>query len=400
MNALGLGLAGLSLLIWLVLLLGWGQFWRADQRLDEAGSVATAPDDGPWPSIGAIVPARNEADTIPTTLKSLLQQNYPGEFAVTLTDDCSTDGTGDLARQAAAELHKSSQLEVISGQPLPPGWSGKLWALEQGIRQAGTRAVRPDYFLLTDADIVHAPGNLARLARKAEGEDLDLVSLMVRLRCESFWERALIPAFIFFFQKLYPFRWANSPQNRLAAAAGGCILLRREALERIGGIAAIQHALIDDCALAAKVKAGGKIWLGLSEATYSLRPYESLGSIWDMVARTAYTQLNYSPLLLAGTLLGMVLTYLVGPISAIWGLASGQGAIATVGALIWGAIALAYWPTVKLYRQSPLWTVALPAIAAIYTLATVDSAWRHWRGKGGAWKGRVYQTAGEASLDR
>jgi len=388
MNSLALGLAGLSLFIWIFLLLGWGQFWRADQRL--VGRDEKTPSDSSLPSVCAVIPARNEADMIPTTLRSLLQQDYAGEFSAILTDDCSTDGTGDLAKQIAAEEGMSEQFEVLSGQPLPAGWSGKLWAMEQGIRHALARPTPPDYFLLTDADIVHAPENLRQLAFKGGNEDLDLVSLMVRLRCESFWEQALIPAFIFFFQKLYPFRWANSPQRKMAAAAGGCILIRRKALERIGGIGAIREALIDDCALAAKVKAGGKIWLGLSETTYSLRPYDSLESIWNMVARTAYTQLHYSPLLLAGTLLGMVLTYLVAPIGTIAGLLTGNLAIAGLCALTWGLMALSYWPTVRLYRQSPLWTVVLPAIASIYTVATFDSAWRHWQGKGGAWKGRTY----------
>ena len=392
MNAVVWGVAGLSLFIWIFLLLGWGQFWRADQRLAEDND-ADAPREGSWPSVCAVIPARDEADMIPTTLRSLLQQDYPGEFSAILTDDCSTDGTGDLAKQIAAKAGKAAQFEVLAGQPLPAGWSGKLWAMEQGIRQAMARPEPPAYFLLTDADIVHAPGNLQQLARKGGNEDLDLVSLMVRLRCESFWERALIPAFIFFFQKLYPFRWANSPRRKMAAAAGGCILIRREALQRIGGIDAIREALIDDCALAAKVKAGGKIWLGLSDATYSLRPYDSLESIWNMVARTAYTQLHYSPLLLAGTLLGMVLTYLVAPIGTIAGLLTGHWEIAGLCALTWGLIALSYWPTVRLYRQSPLWTVGLPAIASIYTLATFDSAWRHWRGQGGAWKGRTYSAA-------
>lgn len=383
MTAIELSLAGLSLCIWIWLLCARGQFWRADRRLLPADNGTDA---SHWPSICAVIPARDEAAVLPATLRSLLQQDYPGDFTAILVDDCSTDGTGEIA----AQWQQSGALEVLPGQPLPAGWSGKLWAIEQGIRQAAARPEPPEYFLLTDADIVHAPGNLRQLAHKSTADDLDLVSLMVRLRCESFWERALIPAFIFFFQKLYPFRWANSPRHRLAAAAGGCILIRRAALERIGGIQAIQHALIDDCALAAKVKAGGNIWLGLSESTYSLRPYESLQSIWDMVARTAYTQLNYSPLLLAGTLLGMGLTYWVAPVGTAIGLLSGNGALAAIAALTWGAMALAYWPTVQLYRQSPLWTLALPAIATIYTLATLDSAWRHWQGKGGAWKGRTY----------
>ncbi|MBD6616753.1 glycosyltransferase [Komarekiella sp. 'clone 1'] len=412
MAAIVLGLILLSLTIWLGLLSFWGQFWRADQQLEVETLDTTSLES--LPVVCAIMPARNEADLIATTLRSLLLQDYPGSLNVFLVDDRSTDRTANFAEGVAYALNKPQQLHIISGESLPPGWSGKLWAIEQGIQKVETVDVtslqKPDYFLLTDADIEHDVGNLRRLVAKAVQEDLDLVSVMVRLRCEGFWEKLLIPAFVFFFQKLYPFRWVNSPNNPTAAAAGGCILIRREALEQIGGIQAIRQTLIDDCALARAVKergrqnnssspAPGRIWLGLSTLTHSLRPYPTLGTIWDMVARTAYTQLDYSPLLLLGTLLGMTLIYLVAPVGVILGLIWGNWAMsddkthcvyAFTGLLTWLLMTLAYLPTIRFYK-CPLWLAfCLPAIAFLYTLMTLDSALRHWQGRGGAWKGRVY----------
>lgn len=371
----------------------WGQFWRADQRLDAEDSSAATP----LPAIAAVIPARNEADVLPTSLRSLLVQDYPGSFQIVLVDDQSTDGTGEVAQQTAADLNQTDRLTVIQGDPLPAGWTGKLWAMEQGVRHAQTLLPLPDYYLLTDADIEHDRANLRQLVAKAQQADLDLASLMVRLRCESFWEKLLIPAFVFFFQKLYPFPLVNNPRSRVAAAAGGCILIRRSALEQIGGIGILRQALIDDCSLAQAVKAQGKtaqtsgrIWLGLTQSTYSLRPYPSLKSIWDMVARTAYTQLNYSPLLLVGTLVGMALVYLVAPIAVFAGLLTANAPLAIVGLATWLLMAIAYFPTVRLYRCSPIYALGLPAIALLYTLMTLDSAVRHWRGQGGAWKGRTY----------
>lgn len=310
-----------------------------------------------------------------------------------MVDDRSTDGTADFAQGVAYALNKADQFHIISGKSLPPGWSGKLWAVEQGIQIATEFA--PDYFLLTDADIEHDSGSLRRLVAKAEQEDLDLVSVMVRLRCESFWEQILIPAFVFFFQKLYPFRWVNNPKNSTAAAAGGSILISKTALEKIGGIATIRQALIDDCALAKAVKGNqqwrqGRIWLGLSALTESLRPYPDLDTVWQMVARTAYTQLNYSPLLLAGTVLAMTLIYLIPPLATILGAVTLNWAIALLGLAAWFLMSFAYYPTIRFYK-CPAWLACcLPAIAFLYTLMTIDSAIRHWQGRGGAWKGRVY----------
>ena len=448
---IGLGLTVLSWLIWIGLIGFWGQFWRADQRLEDRdggleikGQAQASP---PPPSVCAIIPARNEADLLPTTVRSLLLQTYPGQFSIILVDDQSTDGTGEAAQQVAERIGQSARLTVISGQPLPAGWTGKLWAMDQGIRQAQQRPSPPDYFLFTDADIEHSPANLQQLVTKAEQDHLDLVSLMVLLRCQSCWEKLLIPAFVFFFQLLYPFPWVNDPAKKTAAAAGGCILIRRQALERVGGLQVVRQALIDDCSLAAAVKSSGgdggdggdggedletqhvasgtmrhkagekkiqnpkskiqnpkskiqnpsfstpptgKIWLGLTQSTRSLRSYPSLQIIWDMVARTAYTQLGYSPLLLLGTVLGILLVYLAAPAATVWGVVSSNWGLAIAGLAGWLLMAWAYWPTLRLYRCSPLLAFCLPAIAFLYTLMTLDSALRYWRGQGGAWKGRVY----------
>ncbi|MHC5737741.1 glycosyltransferase [Nostoc sp.] len=417
MDVIVLGLMLLSLTIWLGLLCFWGQFWRTDQQLEVTETQLKS-----LPVVCVVVPARNEAELIPTSLRSLLLQDYPGSFNVFLVDDRSTDRTANFAEGVAHAVGKPQQLHIISGESLPSGWSGKLWAVEQGIKSASNFA--PDYFLLTDADIEHDSSNLRRLVAKAVQEDLDLVSVMVRLRCKSFWEKLLIPAFVFFFQKLYPFHWVNNPNNPTAAAAGGSILIAREALERIGGIQVIRQALIDDCALAQAVKRGtggwglgtrdwglgareefsqspvpnpqypipsqGRIWLGLSSLTRSLRPYDSLATIWDMVARTAYTQLNYSPLLLLGTLLGMPLIYLAPPVCMILGAVWSNWAIALTGLFGWLLMTFAYYPTIRFYKCSVWFAFSLPAIAFLYTLMTLDSALRHWQGRGGAWKGRVY----------
>jgi len=419
MSSTILGLTILSFVIWVGLLTVWGNFWRADQRLGESeGSQDAREENLPsnFPSVCAVIPARNEADMLPMTLRSLLSQDYLGPFSIILVDDHSTDGTAQVARQTAQALNRADQLDVLSAEPLPKGWTGKLWALEQGTRYGQQRTTpAPDYFLLTDADIQHDPSNLRQLIAKAEAEKLDLTSLMVLLRCQSFWERFLIPAFVFFFQKLYPFPLVNDPRRKMAAAAGGCILIRRPALNDIGGIAVVRDALIDDCSLAHAVKSKGqtgqntpteinspdpsspetsaltgRIWLGLTNKTKSLRPYPQLDTIWTMVARTAYTQLHYSPLLLVGALLGMVLVYWVAPIALIWGLVTGTWAVAGIAVLIWVLMAIAYCPTVKLYGISLVWSFSLPAIAFLYMLMTMDSALRHWQGRGGAWKGRVY----------
>jgi len=431
MDHVELGITVTSLAIWVGLLSWRGQFWQADQQLEVQAMELES-----WPSVCAVIPARNEAPLLPTTLRSLLQQDYPGALSVILVEDQSTDNTASVAREVAQAANKSWQLEILAGEPLPPGWSGKLWALEQGVRQAQKLTPSPDYLLFTDADIEHDGANLRRLVAKAESENLALVSLMVLLRCQSFWEHLLIPAFVFYFQKLYPFRWVNNPTNPTAAAAGGCILIRRQALNSIGGIEVIRQTLIDDCALALAVKSisisipnrdlyrmtiptidkvthslpadvfhssenrhnrqsehpdAGRIWLGLSSLTRSLRAYPSLASIWEMVARTAFTQLNYSPWLLLGTLFGMTFIYLVPPVGAIFGIFTGNWLVAIAGLAGWLLMAWAYLPTLRFYGCTPLFAFCLPVISLLYTLMTLDSAWRHWQGRGGAWKGRVYQ---------
>lgn len=373
-----------SLLAWIWLLSMRGGFWRADQRLtgDEVEEKTS------WPSVAVIVPARDEAETIGATVQSLLLQDYPELLTVIVIDDNSDDGT---ASRAIAAANGDRRFHLLPGRPLPMGWTGKLWAVAQGVELVATAMPTAEFLLLTDADIVHDESNLRRLVRKAAEANLDLASLMVRLRCESFWEKLLIPAFVFFFQKLFPFAWVNSPDRRTAAAAGGCMLVRRTALEAAGGIAAVRDRLIDDCALAAALKRRGAIWLGLATRTTSLRRYDRLSGIARMVARTAFEQLDNSPVLLAGTLAGMVLLYAVPPAAFFAGVLAGNPWVATLGGLGWAIMAFAYGPTVRLYRLSPLWAGALPLAAILYTAFTFESARQTWKGKGGAWKGRSYR---------
>jgi len=404
---------GLSLAIWLGLWLGRGQFWKTDPQLERwaeqnatAGKNSQPLEPEQWPAVGVVIPARNEADLLPQTLRSHLQQDYPGNLTIVLVNDQSTDGTAQVAQQVAQSLGKSKQLQIVEADPLPSGWTGKLWAMEQGIRQIQSLDPLPEYVLFTDADIEHPTTTLRQLVIKAERENLSLASLMVRLRCVTFWEHILIPAFVFFFQKLYPFTWVNDPHKPVAAAAGGCILIRRNVLEEIGGLQVIRQTLIDDCALAKAVKCKvaaqaetdnsphpgtRRIWLGLSDSTHSLRPYPTLASIWNMVARTAFTQLEYSPVLLLVTLAAMTLIYLVPPIGAILGTIAGRWDIAAIGTLTWLLMSRLYWPMVRFYRCSSVLALCLPAIALLYTLMTADSALRHWQGRGGAWKGRTYE---------
>lgn len=380
----------IALIIWIYLILGRGKFWQATEKI---------PDDFPeitdFPSVCVIIPARNEAEVLPQTLPSILTQEYPEEsLKIILVDDSSTDETPSIAATTALNLGKNHLLQIISTPKLPPKWSGKLWAIHQGILHSQTFTNPPNYYLFTDADIQHHPQNLRQLISKAEIEDLELTSLMVLLKCENFWEKLLIPAFVFFFQKLYPFPRVNNPKKPTAAAAGGCILIAQETLTRIGGIERVSQALIDDCTLAEAVKSSSpytRIWLGLTEKTKSLRDYPSLESIWDMVARTAYTQLNYSPVLLVGVVLAMGLIYLVSPISLGLGLLMGNWLISSLSFAVYLLMVIAFIPTLKLYNCSPLWGLLLPIIGLLYTLMTIDSAFRHWQGKGGAWKGRVYR---------
>jgi hopene-associated glycosyltransferase HpnB len=376
-------LSCLSLLIWCVLLFFRGGFWRARP----AAPIATAPRDA-WPAVAAVVPARNEADVIAQAVGTLLAQEYPGPFHVIVVDDHSTDGTADAARAAALQLQCSDRLTVLTAKPLPPGWSGKVWAQSQGIEAVRTLGLPADFLLLTDADIGHPTDAVTQLVARADAEKRDLVSLMVRLRCDSLWEKALIPAFVFFFAKLYPFSWVNNPRNKTAAAAGGCMLVRRTALEEAGGIESIRAELIDDCSLAARIKHRGEgrhpIRLDVAARSVSLRPYDNSGEIWNMIARTAFTQLRYSGWLLAGTLAGMTIIYLIPPIAALL-----LGPLDWPAWLAWAAMCCAYAPMLRYYGRSPLWAPFLPLVALFYVGATFASAVRYWRGKGGQWKARV-----------
>jgi hopene-associated glycosyltransferase HpnB len=298
--------------------------------------------------------------------------------------DHSSNRTAALVQKAGT----SDRVKVIQAGLLPTGWTGKLWAISEGLREA--QPSNPDYFLLTDADIVHAPDNVRTLVARAEAEGLDLASLMVRLRCCSIAERALIPAFVYFFFQLYPPRWIRSPGHRTAGAAGGCILIRQAALRRIGGIEAIRSEVIDDCALARRVKqSGGKIWLGLADTTYSIREYRTFGEIFRMISRTAFNQLRHSAFLLLATLLGLTIVYLLPPLLVL----SGDSIAAACGLAAWMLMTITYIPMLRFYRQPLIWAVLLPSIALFYMAATIDSAVRYWTGSGGVWKGRV-QDAG------
>jgi hopene-associated glycosyltransferase HpnB len=378
MFATAIGVVALG--IWLYLLLARGGFWLARERDDRDEAPAPAA----WPAVTAVVPARDEADVIAGSVGSLLGQDYPGPFRVILVDDQSTDGTAEAALATARGLGAEARLDVIRGAPLPPGWTGKLWALSQGVARA-TAAQAPGYVWLTDADIGHAPDGLRRLVARAEHRGLKLTALMVKLHCRTWPERLLIPAFVFFFQMLFPFAWVNDAAGKVAAGAGGCMLVNRAALERAGGVASVRTEIIDDCALARRLKAQGPIWLGLATRAESLRPYVTIGQIGRMISRSAYAQLGYSPLVLAGTLIGMVLTYLAAPLLALFG----HGLARDAGALAWLLMAISFQPMLRIYRRSPLWGAALPLIGALYSLFTLQSALDVWRGRGGMWKGRA-----------
>jgi hopene-associated glycosyltransferase HpnB len=362
-------------LAWAYLIIWHGKFWQAGPILPASRPAAA-------PAVAIVVPARDEAETIDDCLRSLLAQDYPGPLSVILVDDGSTDGTGTIARAIA-----DPRLCVLTGQKRPAGWSGKLWAVAQGVDAIQDGAT---HVLLTDADIIHDAPHLASLMAKAMQNDLDLVSEMVELRCRTWPERALVPAFVYFFQLLYPFAWANDPLRGNAAAAGGTILLHRRALARIGGIEAVRGALIDDVALATAVKRGGRIWLGHSRFARSLRPYPNAGEVWRMIARTAYVQLHHSPLLLVGTVLGLALVFLVPPLWTLFG--HGWGRALAGGT--WVALAASYLPTLRRFGLSPLWAPFLPLVACFYMAATIGSAVDHHAGRGVRWKGRAYSGAG------
>jgi hopene-associated glycosyltransferase HpnB len=366
---------------WVYILFLRGGFWLARER-DDRGSF---PDPERWPSVVAVVPARNEADVIGASIGSLAAQDYPGSFRIILVDDSSDDGT-------AAAAPPSPRLEVLTTTSLPTGWTGKLWAVNRGVEHASQTAA-PDYLLLTDADIRHSPDNLRSLVARAEAKHLVLTSLMAKLNTDSRADRLMIPAFVFFFAMLYPFAWVNDPERKTAAAAGGCMLVIREALERAGGIGAIRHEIIDDCALSRLMKPQGPIWIGLTERVRSLRPYGGLGAIGRMVARSAYAQLGYSPVMLAGTVASMVIVYLAAPMLAL----TTHGAAMVLSLSAWAAMLVAVQPTLRFYRLSPLWGVAMPLIALLYLAFTLRSAFDVWRGKGGQWKGRAQAAMGGAT---
>ena len=371
--------AFLALAIWFYLAIGRGGFWRCADRDDGHPCPPAA-----WPRLAVVIPARDEAEGIGRCLNSLLSQDYPGSWSVILVDDNSCDGTADVARRAAADCGAQKQVMIISGMTLPRGWTGKLWALSQGVAAAEALDHPPEYFLLSDADIVYAPEMLRWLVAHAAARAALLVSFMVRLRCDSLSERFLIPAFIFFFQMLYPFSWVNRSDRATAAAAGGCTLVRADTLRNVGGIEAIRDSLIDDCALARKFKLRGPIWLGLTERVMSIRSYPRWSDLARMVSRSAYAQLGYSPVQLAGTVLAMLLTFVVPPVAALAG--SGNARLFGFGA--WAMMAMLFRPTLRIYRISPLCGVLLPAIGFAYLMFTLDSALQSMRGKGGFWKGR------------
>lgn len=384
-NLLALILAIISLLIWVVLTFLRGAFWQVlafDDDIAKKESLER------WPRVAAVVPARNEAEFIARTVESLAKQEYAGELRVAVVDDHSEDGTGSLAREAAARAGASERVLILQGAALESGWTGKLLAMRQGVESSV--AQEADYFWFTDADIEHAPDTLRRLVQRAEKDNLDLVSLMVLAQVNSLPERLLIPPFLYFFLKLYPPSWTAGRRRKTAGAAGGCILLKRTALGGIGGLAAIRGEVIDDCAMARAVKRTGRgIWMGLTRKSVSLRTYTSFTEIRDLIARTAFTQLGYSSLLLTGTLLGMFVTYLLPVIFTF----SARPVVWRLGLAAWALMAITYLPTVRFHRMSPLWAAALPVAAAFYTYATWVSAVRYWLGRGGQWKGRAQAPA-------
>ncbi len=382
----------IAAITWAYLLAGHGGYWRTGQRLPPAAGDPPA-----WPDVVAVIPARNEAAVLPATLPTLLAQDYPGTFGVLLVDDQSSDGTAEVATVLARPRTGMAPLRVVAGTRPPDGWAGKVWAMEQGRRAAGQAA----YLLFTDADIAYRPGTLTALVRAAEADDRALVSQMALLRADTFWERMLVPAFVYFFAQLYPFRRVNRPGGRTAAAAGGCMLVRGAVLEAAGGFGPIGGARIDDVALGRLLKRRpARCWLGLTTSVASLRPYPSLSGLWDMISRSAFTQLRYSLSLLAGTVVGLLWLYALPPAAALAGLAwlaaggpgsgtAAAGWLTAAGLAGWALMTASYVPILRLYRLSPLRAPGLPLIALLYAAMTVDSARRYYAGRGGQWKGRT-----------
>ena len=374
----------LSLFIWAYLVLARGGFWRISPAARRTSSAENRAQLNPV-RIAVIIPARDEADVVGRAVRSLLQQTGGNTLHIFLVDDASTDDTAQAARSAALAVGRAQDLTVVSASPLPPGWSGKLWAMEQGIEQAAKTAA--DFFLFTDADIEHAPDSLATLVSIALAGPYDMASFMVKLHCRSVAEKLLIPAFVYFFFKLYPPAWIANPRRSEAGAAGGCILIRPTALEKAGGIAAIRQEVIDDCSLAARVKRnGGRLWLGGSATTRSIRPYEGFAGIGRMISRSAFNQLGHSNILLLLSMAGMAATYLLPPALVF---AAHRVVPAALGGTAWLLMVVSYWPVLRLYRLNPLWALALPLAATFYVGATFHSAWKYWTGRGGEWKGRI-----------
>lgn len=368
---------------WLYLAIGHGGFWKTGPGLPPGS------DPSGWPEVVAVVPARDEAAVLPETLPTLLAQEYPGAFSVIVVDDGSGDGTAEVATRLGSGTGK---LRVVEAAERPRGWSGKVWAMSEGVQYAG----EPQYLLFTDADIAYAPGTVTSLVRAATAGERDLVSQMATLNTGTRWERLIVPAFVYFFAQLYPFRRVTRDDTRTAAAAGGCMLVRRETLAYAGGLGAIKGALIDDVALGRLIKrAGGRCRLDLSRDVTSRRPYPGLADLWTMIARSAYYQLRYSPALLTGTIATLVLLYAVPPAATaagLIGLATGAGnaaLTATAGLLAWTIMAATYTPMLRHYHLSPVRAPALPLVALVYAAMTIDSARRHRAGRGGTWKGRT-----------
>lgn len=384
----GFGL--LPVLIWLYLLFGRGGFWQKGPFLDAITSDQLQNIDLSAKKVIAVIPARNEADVIAQSLSSLLtDQSQP--ISIILVDDQSDDGTADHAQSYLDQLpaDQARRVTILRSAPRPAGWTGKLWAVHQGVTYVLSLPEQPEYILLTDADIHHGPNMVPALIHKADQEQRHLVSLMVKLACQSSMDRLLIPAFVFFFKLLYPFNWINNPQKSLGGAAGGCMLVRRDSLVAAGGIEAIKDALIDDCTLGQLMKGQGSIWLGLTQTTYSIRPYQDIWEIWRMVRRSAYTQLAYNPLLLLGTVVGMFITYLLPLIYLAYGSLSLDIAAMILGGAAWLFMAVSYMPTAQLYGLAIWRGFLLPLTACLYNLMTLDSARKYYQGKGGEWKGRV-----------
>ncbi len=386
MNVFLTVIATVPVAAWVFLLFARGRFHTTRLRSD------APPGDHVGAAVVAVIPARNEVDVIARCLTSVLTQDYP-DLDVVLVDDQSDDCTAEAARDAAEACGQAHRLTVVRAAPRPDGWAGKVWAMAQGLDEADRRFPGAAYVWLTDADVAHDQVNLRRLVDTATTHDLDLMSQMVMLATKGFWERLLVPAFVLFFAKLFPFAWVNDPANRTAAAAGGCVLVRRAALRRAGDFESMKDALIDDCTLAARIKSeghenGGRLRLTLTTKAHSARPYGGLRGVWRMVARSAYTQLNHSPLLLLGTIVGMLLLYAAPPVLLLTTPWHGAATAGALGALGWLLIAAAAWPMFRLYRVAQL-APLLPLAGLLYTLMTLDSAAQHWRGRGGAWKGRT-----------